>query len=222
MNQTHIVDTHAENPNKPFAEIIQSNLDHFTAQSWQWDMFPNFGSLVEVQSGENTIFGCVTSIQTGSMDPMRSPFPYQKTEAELRAEQPQIFEFLQTTFNVQILGYEKNLQHTTLPTHNERRFHYQIPSKPCKIHAFVKQSSQQTFSQFLQNPDFLHLLFAFQNQINNLDELLLAILRHLGSFGILTKCKLNDFCQRFSLLNGNDYRRLKLFLQRIKHTSVRQ
>ena len=83
---------------KPFAEVIEGSLDFFCAQCWVWDAFPRFGSLVQAKSNEFVILGCVVTIRTGSMDPMRYPFPYQKTEKELRAEQPQIFEFLKTTF----------------------------------------------------------------------------------------------------------------------------
>ena len=79
---------------KAFAEVIESSLGVFTAQCWQWDYFPEFGSLVQVKSGGDRILGVVIQVQTGSMDPMRYPFPYQKTEDELRKEQPQIFEFL--------------------------------------------------------------------------------------------------------------------------------
>lgn len=190
-----------------FAEVIESSLDQFTGQSWQWDRFPDFGSLVTVESNDYRIFGCVTSIQTGSMDPMRSPFPYQKTEEELRREQPQIFEFLQTTFNVQILGHQAK---------DSLEILYMLPSKPCKIHAFVKESSQKACAQFFDSPDFMHLLFSFQNKTTNVDELLLAILHQQAQRGMLTTRKLNNYCQRFSLLSGNDYRRLKLFLQRIK------
>jgi hypothetical protein len=65
-----------------FAEVIESNLQAFTAQCWKWDRFAEFGSLVQVESDKNIILGCVIQVQTGSLDPMHSPFPYQKTEAE--------------------------------------------------------------------------------------------------------------------------------------------
>src|SRR5262245_17591697 len=81
-----------------FAEVIQSSLESFTAQCWDWNYFPHFGSLVQTESPTHIIFGTVIQVHTGSMDEARSPFPYQKTEDQLRVEQPQIFEFLKTTF----------------------------------------------------------------------------------------------------------------------------
>ncbi|QQR49727.1 hypothetical protein IPF37_02690 [bacterium] len=192
-----------------FAEVIQSNLETFTAQCWSWNFFPNFGSLVQVESNEHIILGCVVQIQTGSMDPMRYPFPYQKTEEELLSQQPQIFEFLKTTFDVQILGY-------TLKATPEKVL-YMLPPKPSKIHAFVKECAPALSAQFLSNPIFLPMLFSFQHKISNLDELLLAILHNLSAQKKLTQKVFHEFCQTFSLLSGNDYRRLKLFLKRVEH-----
>ena len=191
--------------NSFFAEVIESSLDNFLAQSWQWDFFPSFGSLIQVKSKKTVILGVVTQVQTGSMDPMRYPFPYQKTEEELLREQPQIFEFLKTTFRVQIVGYIDN-----------GKIFYMLPPKPCKIHAFVQNASGDMIKSFFNKPDFLHLLFSFSASISNLDELLLAIFRQLFKNKMLSANKLDSFCQTFSLLTGNDYRRLKLFLKRVE------
>ena len=194
---------------EPFAEIIESCLDNFTAQSWQWNLFPDFGSLLQVQGKDFVMLGCVIHVQTGSMDPLRYPFPYQKTEEELLAEQPQIFEFLKTAFKVQVLGYIEQAG-------GQNKITYLVPPQPCKIHAFVSHAELNVAARFFEKTDFMNLLFAFSNQIPNLDELLLAILHRLAKQKILNQKFLNDFCQHFSLLTGNDYRRLKLFLQRVE------
>lgn len=193
---------------KSFAEIIASTLDHFIAQSWKWDHFPNFGSLIEVTNNQTTIVGCVTHVETGSMDPLRSPFPYQKTESQLLAEQPQIFEFLRTTFKVQILGYFEHQD-----PHN---ITYQLAPKPCKIHSFVAQSSPEKMRLFFGKADYLHLLFAFAHQIPNIDELLLAIIHQLTHQKLFSQEHFESLCEMYSLLTANDYRRMKLFLQRIE------
>ncbi|MFA6262944.1 MAG: hypothetical protein WCW33_00460 [Candidatus Babeliales bacterium] len=191
-----------------FAEIIESHLDHYTAQCWQWDNFPIFGSLVMVEEATRTVLGVVSTVATGSIDPTRTPFPYQKTEAELKAEQPQIFEFLQTTFTVHVVGY----------CHREQRdkFLYLLPPTPCKIHAFVGTASPAVVSQFFTRADYLHLLFAFATTLPNLDELLLAIMQQQNHNKPLSQTNIDEFCQTFALLTGNDYRRLKLFLKRVE------
>ena len=52
------------------------------------------------------------------------------------------------------------------------------------------------------------------NGIGNIDELLLAILKQHMALNILSEDSFDNFMQRYSLLIGNDYRRIKLFLQR--------
>lgn len=189
--------------NSAFSEIIESSLHGFTAQCWQWDDFPAFGELITIQSGGRTIFGLVHQIQTGSMDPVRYPFPYQKTEDELLREQPQIFEFLKTTFLCLTVGYQEQDQ-----------IYYMLAPEPPKIHAFATHTASGLSKRFFGNLGYLHLLFGNSGAIQGLDELLLALLKQQAALGIMDKEKIGEFVDSFSLLTGNDYRRLKLFLQR--------
>lgn len=191
--------------NKPFAEVIESSLHGFMAQSWRWDTFPTFGSLVAIDQGTRTTFGVVHQIQTGSMDPMRYPFPYQKTEEELVREQPQIFEFLKTTFSCITVGYME-----------KGKIVYALAGQPVKIHAFVSQAPTDLSKQFFASNKYLHVIFGFTNQITNMDELLLAMIRQQAELALLSQEKMKNFVETFSLLTGNDYRRLKIFLQRVE------
>ncbi len=191
---------------KYFAEVIESSLSGWLAQSWHWDTFPSFGSFVAIEGKTRTIFGIVHQVQTGSMDPVRYPFPYQKTEDELLLEQPQIFEFLKTTFTCATIGYQE-----------KGSIHYLIAPEPPKIHSFITHPSEQATKIFFASTRYLHLLFTHSAQIFNIDELMLALLKQHISLNILTKEKLNSFMQTYSLLTGNDYRRIKLFLQRAEH-----
>jgi len=191
--------------NSAFAEVIESSLHGFLAQSWQWNQFPAFGSMISVHTSKRTLCGVVHQVQTGSMDPVRYPFPYQKTEVELMAEQPQIFEFLKTTFNALIIGYQE-----------KGRFHYICAPEPAKIHAFVTPMTTDLCKQFFYQNRYLHLLFGLQNQLFNLDELLLALVKYQVELGIMSEEKCATLIDSFCLLTGNDYRRLKLFLQRLQ------
>lgn len=192
--------------NRPFAEVIESSLDHFLAQSWQWDVFPSFGSLVAVKTKKRILIAVVHHIKTGSMDPNRYPFAYQKTEEELMAEQPQIFSFLKTTFSCLVLGYQE-----------KGVIHYALSPEPPKIHAFIQPADHDLMKAFFYQDIYLHILFAAINQIQNIDELLLAMLKQQKSLGILTEQRLHQLINTFSLLTANDYRRLKLFLQRTQN-----
>lgn len=191
--------------NKAFAEVIESSLTGFLAQSWQWNTFPSFGSLITVNSGSRKTIAIVHQIQTGSMDPIRYPFPYQKTEEELLNEQPQIFEFLKTTFSCLIIGYQE-----------KGHINYLLAPEPVKIHAFVEPIEQDLCKQFYYAPTYLHVLFGFSSSIANIDELLLAIIKQQKALHCITEEKFQQFINTFSLLTGNDYRRLKLFLQRVE------
>jgi len=190
--------------NNAFAEIIESSLQGWLAQSWQWNTFPQFGSLIVVETKKRTIFGVVYQIQTGSMEPMRYPFPYQKTEEELLREQPQIFEFLKTTFSCLAIGYQE-----------KGKIFYLAAPEPPQIHSFVAPMPSDTAKQFLCSERYLHLLFG-ANQLFNVDELLLAILKQQAELDMLSSDKVTTFINTYSLLTGNDYRRLKLFLQRVE------
>lgn len=186
-----------------FSEVIQSSLQTWTGQSWKWDTFPAFGSLTTIITPQRTWFGLVYQVNTGSTDPGRTPYAYKKTEQELLAEQPQIFEFLRTTFECLALGF---MEHD--------RIFYQTPPEPPKIHAFIYKSSTQLSKQFFNSSNYLPLLFASE-QVRNKDELLLALLKEQKQLALLTEEKLYTIIETISLLTGNDYRRIKIFSSRI-------
>jgi len=188
---------------KAFAEIIESSLSGWVAQSWKWDEFPTFGSLVMIKEAQRSYFGIVHQMQTGSMEAGRYPFPYQKTHQELLEEQPQIFEFLKTTFSCITIGY-----------YERGSIFYLLAPEPPKIHSFVQPVPIDMVKQFFYHTTYLQILFGLSSQIFNLDELLLAILHNQARLGIITERKIQLFMHTFSLLTDNDYRRLKLFLQR--------
>lgn len=201
----------SQSPHHPaFAEVVSSSLTQYTAHCWQWDTTPAFGSLVCVNNKTHALYGIVTNLETGSSDPQRLPFPYQKTEEELRAQHPQIFEFLKTTFTVSIVGYKTNngqLQHS-------------LPPYPACIHQFVTPASVDECASFFAAPHFLAVLFGSNAGNPLLDELLISILRHLITAEILSPTLFEHYYHTLTLLFGNDYRRLKILLQRIETTEA--
>lgn len=192
--------------NKAFSEVIESSLQGWLAQCWQWNEFPAFGSLLCIKTKNRTLFGIVHQIQTGSMDPMRYPFAYKKTHEQLLQEQPQIFEFLKTTYSCLTIGYQE-----------KAKMYYMVAPEPPAIHSFVEPIQKDLAKQFFASQQFLPLLFGLSNQVFNLDELLLALLKQQQSLGILSAEKLHTFIDTFSLMSANDYRRTKLFAQRVQH-----
>ena len=188
---------------EPFAEIVQSSLQSWMAQSWQWDCAPAYGSLVAVEAGQRTFIGVVHEVATGSSDQSRHPFTYRKTPEELQEQQPRILEFLRTTFTCFAAGYQER-----------GSLFYLLAPTPPKIHAFVRPLAPDIAKRFLASDQYLSLLFSHAGLVTNVDELLLAMLRYQASLGGLTSSRIARFVQTYSLLAGNDYRRTRLFLSR--------
>ncbi len=200
-------------PATPFAEVTESSLSSWRAQCWEWDTLPSHGALLAIQQGSRTIYGIVHAITIGPQDTQRTVFAYKKTEEQLKQDHPHIFEFLTSTVSCITLGYKEDNQ-----------IRYQMAPTPPKIHAFVTVPAPEELYQFFQDEQYLHILFANIDQLVSLDDLLLALIEHMAASNNLTTDRFNRFVQTFSLLTANDYRRLKLFLQRvqplIKHTPL--
>lgn len=184
-----------------FAEVIESSLVQCTGQTWQWDNFPEFGSLVCIRQQNKTIFGIVTHVNTGSPDNGRTPFIYKKTEDELQREHPHIFAFLQTTFSCALVAFQEH-----------DRFFYQTPPSPVKIHAFIEQPSQQEQRLFFAQHGYLFSLHALGHLAN--DELLNALLRQQHQLNLLTKEHLFRCIDTLMLLDGDNYRRARTVIER--------
>ncbi len=188
---------------KPFAEIIESSLSSWQAQCWQWDDPPAYGSLLTISTPSRTLFGIVHDIVTGSTDTNRAVFTYKKNEEELKRDHPHIFEFLHTTFRCLALGYSEN-----------NRIQYQLAPEPPKIHSFVSYATTEELTHLFAHEQYLHMLFTHAHQIFSLDDLLLSLIKRMNNLNLLNEERLQRFTATFSLLTANDYRRLKLFLQR--------
>jgi hypothetical protein len=190
-----------------FGEIVQSSLTAWTGQCWQWNTMPAFGSLVVCSKREYTFIGLVTQITTGSSDPSRTPLAYQKTEEELLLEQPQIFCLLRTTFSCAPLGYYRSGQ-----------LWHILPPYPPPIHAFLCTSDvcKPVLKEFFSVAGFLSLLFSHTQLTINLDELLLAMLHDAYSRSFITYDQVIIIMKNYLLLVKNDYRRTRLFVQRLQ------
>lgn len=188
-----------------FAEVMRSTLHSFHAECWHWDAPPAFGQLVCVGDPAERVFGIVTHITTGPRDTHRSPMPLQKTHEELRQEYPHIFQLLHTSFTCVVIGY---YQHDT--------FVYQAPPTPARLHAFVQPADYHHYTDILSYETYLPMLFHASDLDASIDELVLAIMRHMGWCNTLDNKRIAAITDTFSMLINNDYRRLKVFLQRVE------
>lgn len=195
------------NNQKAFAEVVESSLSEWKAQVWDSENLAIFGSLVKVKSKDQTIFAIVYNIEIQSADPHRVITVYKREEAILKRDYPQIFEFLKTTLSCITVGYKE---------HKNDILIYQLAPKPPQIHSFVYFATQQETIAFFSDEQYLNLLFNFSKYLTTLDELLLAVLKLLSDNLTLKKDTVEKFINIFSILTGNDYKRLKIFLKRAK------
>jgi hypothetical protein len=193
--------------NNYFGEVIESSITGFIFQTWDWKAKCPFGSIIMVKNEEETVYGIVYQIKTGSQDSNRQAYTYQKPLEQLEREHPHIFSFLKTTVYALPLGYKKS--NTIVDS---------LPQKPCLIHAFVGPADAKELQTLLtSNYSFLNHLFALQADLFSIDELLLSLLIYQQSIDPLFKTNLISFLSAYSSLIGHDYNRLRFFTEKIVH-----
>ena len=184
--------------------MIESSLTHFKAQSWERSCVPPFGSLVVIEQTSFVFYALVHQSFTGTDGAIYAVQAYGKTEQELKREQPQIFELLKTTFTALIIAYKQdnNIKYTCAPV-------------PAQMHAFVREATDEEYTLFAHDHEYLSVLFG-QAQHINIDELILAFLDILQQKKITTESDLIALLRTYALLCGNDYRRMRFLAQRLQ------
>jgi hypothetical protein len=190
---------------RAFSEVVESSLNGWVAHCWKWDEFPNAGTLVVIDSQQDMLFGIIRLIETGSIDPTRTPFAYQKTEEELRRDHPEIFSFLKTTCTCIGTGFCE--KHGPIIYHQSPR--------PPKTHAFVRPATHNEQMLFFERTDYLDLL-ACRLQREDFDELLLAIVREHREHFLAKNPNLLAFFENYAHLINHDYARLRRLTTRVE------
>ena len=187
-------------------EVIESSTTTLVAEACQLHAAPDFGAFVQVESDGRDIVGVVHNTRTQSIEPNRRPMAYGKTEAQLRAEQPQIFELLRTQFEVFVLGY-----------FDGARMVHLFPPQPARIHSFVFPCTPAHVLAVTEDPQFLRSILEAAGLPT--DELLLATLRHAidgragGEPG--GRAYLAQMGSELSRLLRDDYDRLSSLVRRM-------
>lgn len=185
-----------------FAEIVQSSINQWKAICWNWNQIPEFGSIVSISQHHLEYLAIVSGIETGSGDPGRIPFPYQKTFEQLEREQPQIFELLQTTFDLVPLGYLENQEPFNL-----------LPPRPPLIHSFVSFAPHSSIKKLCALDRFLSLLFS--SEVVLLQELVVCLIRFLKKNEILTEEILHEIFLQLSN-SGLEYKKLRMAINKVE------
>jgi hypothetical protein len=188
---------------QPFGEVIASSLDNCTVQAWEWNNYPSYGSLIQIEEGESLFIGIIEKIITAPLDGTRMPTAYKKTDLELKAEYPHIFALLRTTLTATILGIK--IKNNSL----------MVPTKPANIHGFsftcTNALSNTEITLALQRIITLH-------EPHNADMLIQQYLWQQKNAGTLGGESLRSLIAAYIETVGNDYKRifnLNRFMQNI-------
>ena len=183
------------------AEVIESTTTTFTAQTRELHGSPPFGAFVKVGAAP-TCLAMIYEIVTGSVDTSRRPVAYGKTEAELRLEQPQIFELLRTEFHAQIVGYA-----------DDAGMHQRIPPQPPRLHSFVYACTTADMQTFTRQFDYFRTLVGIGGTLS--DELLIAAIQQTCACQEIARPWLIRAGKELARLLRDDYDRLASLLRRI-------
>ena len=115
---------------------------------------------------DGTLYALVYQATTGCVEQGRRPAAYGLSEAELRDQQPQIFELLCTEFAARHVGFAQ-----------EERVRPYLPPRPPNLHAFVVECSPVEVCALTDSLDFLRALLSTPGEAGP-DELIAACLRH--------------------------------------------
>ena len=182
-------------------EVVESSTIELVAEARQLNGAPAFGSFVRIESDMRSV-GIVYNTATHSLDPTRRPTAYGRSEEELRAEQPQIFELLRTHFHVLVIAYLDG----DAPIHL-------LPPQPARIHSFVYPCDESLILQCSQGEEFLRSIL--QASRVPTDELLVASVRQALAARGFDRRYLVEVGKEISRLLRDDYDRLSSVVRRI-------
>ncbi len=191
------------------AEVIESSTRTLVAEVYRAASPPAFGSWVQVQQGGGRVlYGLVSHVEVGSIEPNRRAVAFGKTPEELRREMPQVLELLRTTFRAQVLAYrdDRGVLRQTLPPY------------PAGIHDFVRSCSEDDVRTLGRPYDFLRTLVRHPDPSIPVDDLLVAVLSgihtaHGGRHG--GRDELVAAGRALSRLLDDDHERLQSILRRV-------
>jgi hypothetical protein len=150
-------------------EIVAVETTSFTAQSYELNRAPAFGSLLRVAApGQPTYFALCYGSQTGSIEPGRHAVAWGRFEDDgddIYQRQPQLGQVLRTTFDALLVGYVDGA-----------RTVQRVPAMPPRLHALVYAATPEEVACF--NDDLAYLRFVLRTPLPNADDFIAATIEH--------------------------------------------
>ncbi len=191
-----------------FAEIVASSTRSFEGEVYYEAELPDFGSWVEVEHANGTtLYGLVSHVEIGSLDPNRRIRAYGMDEGELRRERPQIPELMLKTCRGQWLAYRTK----------EGVVRQTLPPQPPPLHYPLAHCTPEAIRAIGAPYDFLRTLARNPDPEVPVDELLVASLTRIGEAQATEEQKeaaLVEAARALSRLLNDDHERLHAVLRR--------
>ena len=191
---------------EPIGEIVETSTTQFLAQACELGRAPAFGSLVKVLSGPAEVFGLVSRVRTGGLEPGAQAVMRGRAgvrDAAIYNENPDLEAVLRTEFTVLIVGFCED---------GELRQY--LPPHPPALHWSVHGCSEVDVATFSNRLDYFRTILSAADA--PADELLAANLRLVREARRFD----SDFCLRagreLARLLSRDYERLSQILRRIE------
>ncbi|GAB5518790.1 MAG: hypothetical protein RhofKO_10410 [Rhodothermales bacterium] len=195
---------------EPIAEIIETNTRSFTAEVYRTATPPDFGCWVTVpHTNGTTLFGLVSHVEIGSLEPNRRAVAMGRTTDELRREMPHVLELLRTSFRAQVLAYQRT----------DGAVRQTLPPQPAPVHGFVSTCAPEIVQQIGAPFDFLRTLVRNPDPAVPVDDLVVAVLSQLmaaQSHAPDADATLIAAGRSLSRLMNDDHERLESILRRVQ------
>jgi hypothetical protein len=150
-------------------EIVAVATTTFTAQSYELNRTPAFGSLLRVPvPGETSYYALCHGSQTGAIEPGRHAVAWGRfddDEDDIYRRQPQLSQVLRTTFDALLVGYA-----------NGDAVVQRVPAMPPRLHALVYEATREEVALF--NADLGYLRFVLRTPLPNADDFIAAAIEH--------------------------------------------
>lgn len=151
-------------------EIVAVATTTFTAQSYELNRAPAFGSLLRVPVPDApTYYALCYGSQTGSIEPGRHAVAwgrFEDDEADIYRRQPQLGQVLRTTFDALLVGYANGAGTAV----------QRVPAMPPRLHALVYEATPAEVAAF--NVDLTYLRFVLRTPLPNADDFIAATIAH--------------------------------------------
>ncbi|PEN13968.1 hypothetical protein CRI94_07905 [Longibacter salinarum] len=191
------------------AEVIESSTRSFVAEVYNDNDAPAFGTWVRADGRDGRdIFGLISHVEVGSYDGNRQAVALGVSEEDRQREWPMVQELLRTTVHAQILAHRDR----------DGRVRQTLPAQPPGIHAFTYRCEEDIVRELGAPYDFLRTLITQPADNVPVDDLLVAVLRHIytahgGETG--GRPELVRAGRTLSRLLDDDHERLQSVLRRI-------